>query len=429
MTNEHWADMINPNISRRSFLSKSISASLAVAYACSSLSVFAKAFQFDEQDLITLFRHEFTGFNGETLDPISGNYLLGNGYRAYNPTLMRFMSQDTLSPFAEAGVNAYQYCSGDPINRQDPTGHLDGLKLGLGIFAIFTAIAGLIAIPFTGGTSMAIAFGAIGSAAGALSGAFTVASAAVAEKNPDLADKFDIVSWSFTGIALLAGATGAVGEIAQSTKCSGMLGQLSKGKLGQSRYKVEIKFRPKKNIKARTHEAARSANRKMMDVEAGDAKLSTVQSELLVDSPSLNCSKMTYFDENGVKGLTFKTPYDPSGFYTQKTVFGNKGFLGSRMMKTYSLKRGAYSWKGMFNIANSSAKQVGALGSGFTGIVAKAVAMTEKNAEMQASTFSHVIDLSENQDRIIAPGLSRTCIISADANPASINNAIRQGIF
>ncbi|MFS2161383.1 RHS repeat-associated core domain-containing protein [Pseudomonas sp. Pseusp122] len=63
------------------------------------------------------------GFTGERADPVTGHYLLGNGYRAFNPTLMRFNSPDSLSPFGEAGLNAYAYCRGDPVNRVDPTGH------------------------------------------------------------------------------------------------------------------------------------------------------------------------------------------------------------------------------------------------------------------------------------------------------------------
>ena len=62
------------------------------------------------------------GFNGELPEAITGHYLLGNGHRAYNPVLMRFNSPDSLSPFAKGGINAYAYCSGDPVNRQDPTG-------------------------------------------------------------------------------------------------------------------------------------------------------------------------------------------------------------------------------------------------------------------------------------------------------------------
>ncbi|EXF92127.1 type IV secretion protein Rhs [Pseudomonas fluorescens HK44] len=83
------------------------------------------------------------GFNGERPDPVTGHYLLGNGYRAFNPVLMRFNSPDSLSPFARGGINPYAYCSGDPLNRRDPTGHfsffpkgynpIKGLKNMLGI--------------------------------------------------------------------------------------------------------------------------------------------------------------------------------------------------------------------------------------------------------------------------------------------------------
>ncbi|RMR48355.1 YD repeat protein [Pseudomonas amygdali pv. mori] len=50
--------------------------------------------------------------------------MLGNGYRAFNPVLMRFNSPDSLSPFGEGGLNAYAYCEEDPVNRVDPGGHL-----------------------------------------------------------------------------------------------------------------------------------------------------------------------------------------------------------------------------------------------------------------------------------------------------------------
>ena len=62
-------------------------------------------------------------FNGEQSDPITGHYLLGKGYRAFNPVLMRFNSPDSWSPFGEGGLNAYAYCIGDPVNRLDPSGH------------------------------------------------------------------------------------------------------------------------------------------------------------------------------------------------------------------------------------------------------------------------------------------------------------------
>ncbi|WP_409521262.1 MULTISPECIES: RHS repeat-associated core domain-containing protein [unclassified Pseudomonas] len=63
------------------------------------------------------------GFNGERLNLPAAGYLLGNGYRLYNPQLMRFLTNDNLSPFGRGGLNAYAYCAGDPVNKIDPSGH------------------------------------------------------------------------------------------------------------------------------------------------------------------------------------------------------------------------------------------------------------------------------------------------------------------
>ncbi|MCK8665775.1 RHS repeat-associated core domain-containing protein [Pseudomonas azerbaijanoccidens] len=71
------------------------------------------------------------GFNGQRRDPVTGHYLLGNGYRAFNPVLMRFNSPDSLSPFGKGGVNAYAYCMGDPVNKMDPTGGIALIAPGL----------------------------------------------------------------------------------------------------------------------------------------------------------------------------------------------------------------------------------------------------------------------------------------------------------
>lgn len=73
------------------------------------------------------------GFNGQLRESRIGWYLLGNGYRAYNPVLMRFHSPDSWSPFGRGGLNAYMYCVGDPVNRVDPTGHSiwSAFKLGI----------------------------------------------------------------------------------------------------------------------------------------------------------------------------------------------------------------------------------------------------------------------------------------------------------
>lgn len=67
------------------------------------------------------------GFNGQPPDPVTGHFHLGNGYRQFNPVLMRFNGPDNWSPFGQGGLNTYAYCKGDPINYSDPTGHMRGI--------------------------------------------------------------------------------------------------------------------------------------------------------------------------------------------------------------------------------------------------------------------------------------------------------------
>ncbi|MFS2161381.1 RHS repeat-associated core domain-containing protein [Pseudomonas sp. Pseusp122] len=84
------------------------------------------------------------GFTGERADPVTGHYLLGNGYRGFNPVLMRFNSPDSFSPFGEGGLNAYAYCLGNPVNRVDPAGHtpaiFKSLFRGLGLMKKSTQV-------------------------------------------------------------------------------------------------------------------------------------------------------------------------------------------------------------------------------------------------------------------------------------------------
>ncbi|MFY0731780.1 RHS repeat-associated core domain-containing protein [Pseudomonas sp. NFX15] len=83
------------------------------------------------------------GFNGERPDPVTGYYFLGNGYRAFNPVLMRFNSADSWSPFGKGGLNPYAYCLGDPINRNDPNGHVPTM------YAFFKANRTLVVAPYS----------------------------------------------------------------------------------------------------------------------------------------------------------------------------------------------------------------------------------------------------------------------------------------
>ncbi|WP_060493795.1 RHS repeat-associated core domain-containing protein [Pseudomonas sp. NBRC 111140] len=69
-------------------------------------------------------------FTGQLLERTVQGYLLGNGYRLYSPMLMRFVSPDSFSPFGKGGCNTYAYCSGDPVNKTDPSAQAGG-KTGL----------------------------------------------------------------------------------------------------------------------------------------------------------------------------------------------------------------------------------------------------------------------------------------------------------
>ncbi|EJM68045.1 RHS repeat-associated core domain-containing protein [Pseudomonas sp. GM55] len=83
------------------------------------------------------------GFNGERRDPLTGHYPLGNGYRQFNPVLMRLSSPDSLSPFGDGGLNTYAYCVGDPVNLSDPTGHLPFLSILIGT-SLTVAVGALV---------------------------------------------------------------------------------------------------------------------------------------------------------------------------------------------------------------------------------------------------------------------------------------------
>ncbi|VVO33423.1 RHS repeat-associated core domain-containing protein [Pseudomonas fluorescens] len=89
------------------------------------------------------------GFNGEQPDPVTGHYHLGNGYRQFNPVLMRFNSPDSWSPFGKGGLNAYAYCAGNPISQRDPSGH-SGIFLAMQFDDIFFNSYKLMKAPHLG---------------------------------------------------------------------------------------------------------------------------------------------------------------------------------------------------------------------------------------------------------------------------------------
>lgn len=142
-------------------------------------------------------------FNGEVVDEASGWYLLGKGYRAYNPHLMRFHSPDSMSPFGAGGINPYVYCLGNPVALRDPTGHagsgrnrrparpiptrsrsvLDWLGVIIGAYLLVGAVVATVFFPPAGVVAASVAstvLGATTSTAVAL-GASTAAAAVIAK--------------------------------------------------------------------------------------------------------------------------------------------------------------------------------------------------------------------------------------------------------
>jgi len=147
------------------------------------------------------------GFNGEWLDPVLEGYHLGQGYRVYQPKLMRFNAPDSLAPFSEGVHNAYVYCHNDPINFTDPSGHLNISKILFGAFGIIAGIVGIALAAPTGGSSLVLAAGIISGIAGMTSGALQLASGII--DDGDISRKLDIATIPFDIIGVVSGGYSA----------------------------------------------------------------------------------------------------------------------------------------------------------------------------------------------------------------------------
>ncbi|MEU9604180.1 RHS repeat-associated core domain-containing protein [Streptomyces sp. NPDC048057] len=159
------------------------------------------------------------GHDGQRIDPALGWFHLGNGYRAYDPVLMRFTTPDSLSPFGAGGINPYAYCLGDPVNRNDPSGHLSWgawASIAIGIGSIAFAVV-------SGGASMAMA-GVVGAALSASEATtLAVGTSGIIASNATEWAMFSVgIASSVTGIA-----SGALEKAAP--KASSILGWVSFG--------------------------------------------------------------------------------------------------------------------------------------------------------------------------------------------------------
>ncbi|WP_314419432.1 RHS repeat-associated core domain-containing protein [Pseudescherichia vulneris] len=160
----------------------------------------------------------FPGYNGERQDPLTGVSHLGNGYRAYNPILMRFNCPDNESPFGVGGINPYAYCENDPVNFTDPSGH--------GIFKWFIAgIASLLKYVFTEETAASVASKVGMMTKYTLTYGTKIASAItnysaymVGENNPQAAVKLEKASFAFGIIHVVTSTYSPVDRLVRAMK-------------------------------------------------------------------------------------------------------------------------------------------------------------------------------------------------------------------
>lgn len=236
--NEEYQGSAPLNISRRSFMLRA--SVLATSAALLTLSPTGRVLaswavgpgEMPEAVGRMLLQDNCLAFNGERRDPVTGLYHLGQGYRAYNPRMMRFHAADSLSPFGAGGTNPYAYCLGDPINAIDPTGHLSwqaGLGIALGILGIIISIATL-GVGIQAGIALNLAGGLLvaGSVLGVASGAFGIASSALESSNPQLSADLGWASLGLGAASLIAGISGAIVSAARATSNPGvvMLGRV-----------------------------------------------------------------------------------------------------------------------------------------------------------------------------------------------------------
>ncbi|MFC0397501.1 RHS repeat-associated core domain-containing protein [Paraburkholderia rhizosphaerae] len=154
-------------------------------------------------------------FKGARFDPLTSLYHLGDGNRSYDPSLMRFLQYDVVSPFGDGGLNPYAYCGADPVTYFDLTGNDRNLPIVLGVLGI---VFGLFAFGFGIAAALAAAssvFGAvaaggaiIGGLAGIAGGACGIAGATVEDE--ETARQLQTASFSLDIISLILGVGFAV---------------------------------------------------------------------------------------------------------------------------------------------------------------------------------------------------------------------------
>ncbi|MGA5657825.1 RHS repeat-associated core domain-containing protein [Rahnella contaminans] len=158
------------------------------------------------------------GFNGERADPLTGVTHLGNGYRAYSPTLQRFTCPDSESPFGIGGINPYAYCSNDPINQSDPSGHGPLMWLIEGVIWGAAKLGKQLALSEAAAAAVSTTETVIWGVSATASLATGIASKETSSSNPEVSAK---LGWASLGLGIAAATFGIpkiVGRIKKMQK-------------------------------------------------------------------------------------------------------------------------------------------------------------------------------------------------------------------
>lgn len=237
------------------------------------------------------------GYNAQRVDPVTGSYHLGDGYRVYEPRHQAFYQSDSLSPFGEGGLNDRAYCAGqDPVNWHDPSGHImvsrreqEQNLASLDQMIHETTPAQQHHEPaawwewalLVGGTALAVvgsiatggALGVVFFAIAAVSFGLGAAALALRQSNPELSEKLELASMIVGFLDLLAlPAMRLGGWLAKGVaKAFSVIRSLRSSALQGIKSLIKPLMRPK-TFRGVVDDLIRSADTSLASIELGGVK-------------------------------------------------------------------------------------------------------------------------------------------------------------
>ncbi len=267
-------------------------------------------------------------------------------YRAryYDPAIGRFISEDPLG-FAAGDVNFYQYTSNNPVNANDPSGHV-GMQVGGGI------VGGVGGVLVQGGIDLArgrlssfadyagaLTGGAAGGAAAvtcgpACAGATAGAVSSATTQGINWAQGQAVSAWRFVADTAMGAVGGKVaGEVVPylfKTTLPNLVGTGTanqiKGKIGETMsaiglvgtgrsFSTQVENGVVRNGQPSTFDFGLSGFRNFVESKWGTANLSSAQREAAqIPGTSLTTHYWDYSTVSGIAGSSFSAGSAGGGF-------------------------------------------------------------------------------------------------------------------